>query len=191
MINMPKNAIWLCFHHQLSKSALETQIKAYAVFANDQHTEKRYLTRFSSSTFEIYSRNAKWRHMLYSQLFNIPKNAIRQYLQFQLSKSSLETQIKPCAIIANVQLKKTIIGSVLKVKFGKCTLVTQIMAFAVVGNVQLPQKRYLAISMSNLEVYSKNANNGLWSYAYVQFPKKHYLAVFTIPTFKIYSRIAN
>ena len=33
IINMPKNAIWLCFHNQLLKSALETQRKAYAVFA--------------------------------------------------------------------------------------------------------------------------------------------------------------
>ena len=55
MLDMPKNAIWLCFHHQLLKSALETQIKAYAAFAKVHHTEKRYLALFSSSTFEIFS----------------------------------------------------------------------------------------------------------------------------------------
>ena len=53
MLDMPKNAIWQCFHHQLLKYALETQVEAYAAFANVQHTEKRYLGVFSSTTFEI------------------------------------------------------------------------------------------------------------------------------------------
>ena len=43
LFNMPKNAFLHCFHHQLLKSTLETQIKAYAVVASVQHAEK---TRF-------------------------------------------------------------------------------------------------------------------------------------------------
>ena len=39
MFNMPKNAIWQCFHYQLLKSALETQIEAYAAFWNVQQEE--------------------------------------------------------------------------------------------------------------------------------------------------------
>ena len=39
MFNMRKTAIWLCFHFQLLKSNLETQIKAYAAFANVQLAE--------------------------------------------------------------------------------------------------------------------------------------------------------
>ena len=37
------------FHHQLLKTALETQIKAYAAVANAQHAEKRVSAVFSSS----------------------------------------------------------------------------------------------------------------------------------------------
>ena len=51
MFNMPKNAIWQCFHHQLLKSDLETKIKAYAAFANIDPREKGYMAVFSSSTF--------------------------------------------------------------------------------------------------------------------------------------------
>ena len=47
-----------CFHHQFLKSALETQIKAYAAVANVQHAEKRVFALFLSSTFEIISRNS-------------------------------------------------------------------------------------------------------------------------------------
>ena len=47
-----------CSHHQVLNSALETQIKAYVVFANVQCAEKRYLTLISSSTFENCFRNA-------------------------------------------------------------------------------------------------------------------------------------
>ena len=46
------------FHHQFSKTALETQIKAYAAVASVQHAEKRVFALFSSSIFEICSRNA-------------------------------------------------------------------------------------------------------------------------------------
>ena len=58
MFNMLKNAIWQCFHNQLSKSTLETRINAYAAVANVPHAEKRVYALFSSSTFEIYSRNS-------------------------------------------------------------------------------------------------------------------------------------
>ena len=68
IFNIPKKAIWLCFHHQLFKSTLETQIKAYAEFANVQHAEKRYLIVFSSSTFEIYSRNANKAYAAFSDV---------------------------------------------------------------------------------------------------------------------------
>ena len=57
MLNIPKNAIWLSFHHHLLKSNLETQIKAYAAVVKVQHADKRYLTVISSSTFENCSRN--------------------------------------------------------------------------------------------------------------------------------------
>ena len=56
--NMPKNAFLQCFHHQLLKSTPETQKKAYAVFTNTQHAEIRVFALFSSSTLEIYSRDA-------------------------------------------------------------------------------------------------------------------------------------
>ena len=58
MLNMPENAIWQCFLHQLLKSTQETLIKAYAAFANVQHAEKRFLAVFPSSNFEIYCRKA-------------------------------------------------------------------------------------------------------------------------------------
>ena len=58
ILKLPKNAICLSFHHQLFKTALERQIKAYAVVANAQHAEKRVFALFSSSIFEICSRNA-------------------------------------------------------------------------------------------------------------------------------------
>ena len=58
MFKMPKNAFLECFHHQVLKSTLETQIKAYAAVANEKHAEKRVFAVFSSSCFEIYSRNA-------------------------------------------------------------------------------------------------------------------------------------
>ena len=45
MFNMPKNAFLHCFHHQFSKFALETQIKAYVVVASVEHAEK---SRFCS-----------------------------------------------------------------------------------------------------------------------------------------------
>ena len=48
---IPKNAFLHCFRHQFLKSSLETQIKAYAVFANVQHAEKRVFALFSSSIF--------------------------------------------------------------------------------------------------------------------------------------------
>ena len=58
MLNMPKNKFLQCFLHQVLKSTLETQIKAYAAVANVKHAEKRVFAVFSSSSFEIYSRNA-------------------------------------------------------------------------------------------------------------------------------------
>ena len=53
-----KNAFLQCFHHQFLKTALETQIKAYAVVANVQHDEKRVFALFSRSIFENSLRNA-------------------------------------------------------------------------------------------------------------------------------------
>ena len=46
MFNMLKNAFLQCFHHQVLKSTLETQIKAYAVVANAQHAENAFLHCF-------------------------------------------------------------------------------------------------------------------------------------------------
>ena len=56
------------FTMKFSKTALKTHIKAFAVIANVQHAEKRVFALFSSSTFEIFSRNA-----------NIGINSIRTY----------------------------------------------------------------------------------------------------------------
>ena len=57
MLNMPKNAFLQCFRNNVLKTALETQIKAYAVIENVKHAEKRNLASFSLTTFEISSRN--------------------------------------------------------------------------------------------------------------------------------------
>ena len=76
MFNMPINAIWLCFHDQRLKSALETQIKAYAEVANIQHAEKRYLAVFSSSLF----KSALKTHIKSYSAFKNVQHAEKRYL---------------------------------------------------------------------------------------------------------------
>ena len=73
MLNMPNNAFLQCFHHQVLKSTLETQIKAYAVFANVQHAEKRYLNVTSSSTFENCFRNANMASAVFTNVQHAEK----------------------------------------------------------------------------------------------------------------------
>ena len=53
-----KNAFLHCFHHQFLKTAVETQINAYAAVANVQLGEKSVFPLFYSSIYEIHSRNA-------------------------------------------------------------------------------------------------------------------------------------
>ena len=53
-----KNVFLHCFHHHLLKYALETQIMAYAAFANAQHAEKRVFAVISSWIFENCFKNA-------------------------------------------------------------------------------------------------------------------------------------
>ena len=65
MFSKQKNAIWLCFHHQLLKSALETQIKAYAAFGNVQQEE-----------------NAIWRYFNYQLLKSNLETQIKAYAAF-------------------------------------------------------------------------------------------------------------
>ena len=84
VFNKQKNSFLHFFHHQFSETALETQIKAYAAFANVQHTEKRVFALFSSPTFENCLRNAKKWHMQESQMFNLLKKRV-----FALFSSSI------------------------------------------------------------------------------------------------------
>ena len=103
MFIMPKNAFFHCFIHQLLKSTLETQIKAYAaVFANVHHAEKRVFPLFSSSIFEICSRNANKGIFSIRKCSTCRKNAFLHFFYHQFSITALETQIQAYAAVANV-----------------------------------------------------------------------------------------
>ena len=71
MLNMPKNAFLHGFNHQFSKTAFETQIKAYAAFANVKHAEKnafshcihhQYLKTALETLIKAYAAFANVKH---------------------------------------------------------------------------------------------------------------------------------
>ena len=70
---MLKNAFLQCFHDNIWKPTYETQIKAYAAVANAQHAEKRVFAVFSSSAFEIYSRNANKAYAVFANVQHAEK----------------------------------------------------------------------------------------------------------------------
>ena len=112
MFNMPKNAIWQYFHHQLLKSALETQIKAYAAVANDQHAEIAIWLSFHhqhlKSTLETQVK-------AYAALANV-KHAGKRYLAvfsymiFEICSRNANEGI--CSIRICSTCRKTLFGSV-------------------------------------------------------------------------------
>ena len=117
ILNLPKNAIWLFFHHQILKSTLETQIKAYAVFANAQHAENCYLADFSSSTFE----NALETEIMAYAAFAIVQRAEKRIFAV-FSSSSFEIYSRNankgiCSIRKCSTCRKTRFCSVFIIKF--------------------------------------------------------------------------
>ena len=86
MLNMPKNAFLHCFHHQLFKSVLETQIKAYAAVANAQHAEKRVFAVFSSS---ILKSTLETQIKAYAEFANAQHAEKRVFALFSSSTSEI------------------------------------------------------------------------------------------------------
>ena len=103
MFNVPKNAFWLWFHHQLMKTALQTQIMVYAAFANAQHAENRVFALFSSWSFEICSRKANTGICSIRKCSTCRENVFLNCFYNHPLKSALETQVKAYAAVANVQ----------------------------------------------------------------------------------------
>ena len=103
MFIMPKNVFLQCFYHPFLKTALETQIKANATFLNVQHAEKHVFALFSSSIFEICTRNANKGICRSRKCSTCRKNAFLQCFHHQFLKFAQETQIKAYAAVANVQ----------------------------------------------------------------------------------------
>ena len=136
MFTMPINAIWQSFQLYFLKSALETQMKAYAAFAYVQHAEKHYLAVFSNSTFKIYSKKANigicsiricstCRKTLFGSVFIIIyKNLLqkRKYRHMQHSKM--------------FNMIKNAIWQCFHNQLTKSTLESRINAYAAVPNVQ-------------------------------------------------------
>ena len=110
-----------CFHHQFLKFALETQIKAYSVFANVQHAEKCVFALFSTSIFEICSRKANMAICSSRKCSTCRKNVFLHCFHFQFLKTALETQIKAYAVVASVQhAEKTRFCTVFMIYFRNC-----------------------------------------------------------------------
>ena len=86
-----KYAYLQCFHHPFLKTALETQIKAYAVVAKVQDAEKRVFALFSSSIFEICSRNANIGICSSRQCSTCRKYAFLQCFHPPFLKTALKT----------------------------------------------------------------------------------------------------
>ena len=137
MFIMPKNEFLRCFHHQFLKTALETQIKAYAVVAYAQHAEKRVFALFSSSIFEICSRNANKAICSRRKCSTCRKNAFLQCFQDQFLGAATETQLQ------RSQLFNMHINAFLQCfhhKFLKTASETQIKAYADFANVKNAEK---------------------------------------------------
>ena len=108
--------------------------KAYAVVANIQLPKKHYLDVFSNLAYEIYSKKAN--------------KGICSCIKFPTSPTKIS---KMLFVVFSSQILKS-------------TLETQIKACAVVANVQHAEKRHLAVfSSSSFEIYSGNANRGICS----------------------------
>ena len=115
-----KNAFLQCFHHQFLKFALETQIKAYAAVSNVQHAEKHVFALFSSSIFEICSRNANIGICSSRKCSTCWKNAFLHCFHYQFLKFALETQIKAYAVVASFKhAEKTRFRTVFIINFWK------------------------------------------------------------------------
>ena len=117
MFNMLKNAFLLCFHHQVLKSTLETQIMAYAGVANVQHAENAIWLCFHhqhlKSTLETQVK-------AYAALANV-KHAEKRYLAvfsyiiFEIFSRNANEGI--CSICICSTCRKTTFGSVFKLNF--------------------------------------------------------------------------
>ena len=98
-----KNAFLQCFYHHVLKIALEKQIMSYVAFTNVQHAEERVFALFSSSTFQLYSRNANIGICSSRKCSTCRKNAFLLCFHRQFLKTALQTQIKAYAVVASVQ----------------------------------------------------------------------------------------
>ena len=126
--------------------------------------KKRVFALFSSSIFEICSRNANKGICSSSNCSTCWKNAFLQCFHYQFSKTSLETRIKAFAAVANVQHAEKRVFALFSSSTLKSLLETQIKAYAVVANAQHAGKRVVAlISSSIFEICSRNANKGTCS----------------------------
>ena len=164
MLNMPKYAIWQCFHHQLLKSALETQIKAYAVVANVQLAKKLYLAVFSSSTFEINSRNAYIGICISRKCSTCRKTHFGSVFIINFRNILQKSKYKHMQHSQMLQIPKKAIWQCFHHQLFKSLLETQIKAHAVVANVKHAEIRYVAVfSSSTFEICSRNANRGICS----------------------------